>query len=368
MGHASGISPYRLAWPARARILALALVLLGGAWRSQAGEPARAESSPVTRTPTDVTVVDAGPLRLRLYLSHTAQLFHVVDQLSEWSPFCHRQYRRALTPLDEREEESLVRYREVRARHPWGAGLEQAFYTWLPLERAVGQAVATGGLTARDAETVGEVLRRFEPKLGPLVAAEAPRLEWFLRRIQSRRGRLADLSSKLGRWFGVSRLEVDAFLIANPSPDSFGGGFNGGRLTLEVPRAADPLPMLFHELLHAFVDPRRSSLERRLAEAGAPGLDFETFNEGLAYALSPGIHTADGGGDDELALELEELSRSGATLADYRYRVLRYALALRPLVVAALESETGGFDDFVPGAIFEWRRLTAESAAPNESN
>ncbi len=47
-------------------------------------------------------IVDAGPLTLDVRVSRTATLFHVVDQLSLWSPFCHAQYRRYFERPDRR--------------------------------------------------------------------------------------------------------------------------------------------------------------------------------------------------------------------------------------------------------------------------
>jgi multisubunit Na+/H+ antiporter MnhE subunit len=40
--------------------------------------------------------LEAGPLTLDIQVSKTAHLFHVVDQISQWSEFCHRQYSRYL--------------------------------------------------------------------------------------------------------------------------------------------------------------------------------------------------------------------------------------------------------------------------------
>jgi hypothetical protein len=34
----------------------------------------------------------AGVLTLEIHASRTAHLFHVVDQISQWSEFCHHQY------------------------------------------------------------------------------------------------------------------------------------------------------------------------------------------------------------------------------------------------------------------------------------
>lgn len=38
--------------------------------------------------------VDLGGIVISVSESRTAQTFHVVDQLSEWDPACHRQYGR----------------------------------------------------------------------------------------------------------------------------------------------------------------------------------------------------------------------------------------------------------------------------------
>src|SRR5687767_1473120 len=49
-------------------------------------------------------IVEAGPLTCEIHISRTATIFHVVDQLAEWSEYCHRQYgrhfARGLTAFD----------------------------------------------------------------------------------------------------------------------------------------------------------------------------------------------------------------------------------------------------------------------------
>ena len=44
--------------------------------------------------------INLGPTSLAISVSRTAHLFHVVDQLAEWSPFCHRQYHPYFEGLD----------------------------------------------------------------------------------------------------------------------------------------------------------------------------------------------------------------------------------------------------------------------------
>jgi hypothetical protein len=71
------------------RWLTLAILFFLGAFNSAA--PAFSNPPPMGDTMT------AGPLTLNIYISRTAHLFHVVDQISGWSPFCHSQYRRYFT-------------------------------------------------------------------------------------------------------------------------------------------------------------------------------------------------------------------------------------------------------------------------------
>jgi hypothetical protein len=67
-----------------------------------------------------------------------------------------------------------------------------------------------------------------------------------------------------------------------------GGGYNGGKLTLEIPRKRDVYPTVLHELFHAFVETKKAEVET--AARSVPSLDFQTLNEALAYAISPGLH------------------------------------------------------------------------------
>src|SRR5215510_9350169 len=76
-----------------------------------------------------------GPLTLEVYVSRTAQVFHLVDQLSRWDNSCHGQYRENMSLTDE-DEAVLARYAQVRNERPWGQGLEQTFYVPLSLSEA----------------------------------------------------------------------------------------------------------------------------------------------------------------------------------------------------------------------------------------
>jgi len=146
-----------------------------------------------------------------------------------------------------------------------------------------------------------------------------------------------------------------AFLIANPDDRNFGGGYNGGRLTLEIPRVYDALPSFEHECLHAFLNAKEKALTA-LLRTDATGLDWQTFNEGLAYALAPGLLRPDGAGDP-LAKDVAADTARGARLADSYARFHRFGLALRSLLRDALDDPKATVESFAPRAIDVWRAL-----------
>jgi type IV pilus biogenesis protein CpaD/CtpE len=72
-------------------LLLLIAVLACGAQSRTQEEHSAAQTKERTNAPVHL---DTGPLKLDVYISETAQLFHVVDQISQWSEFSHRQYVR----------------------------------------------------------------------------------------------------------------------------------------------------------------------------------------------------------------------------------------------------------------------------------
>ena len=124
----------------------------------------------------------------------------------------------------------------------------------------------------------------------------------------------------------------------------------------------DAFPTLLHELFHAFLEKRRNLIEE--AVKGVEGLDYMTLNEGLAYALSPGIFHTEKPGDDPLAADVKRFEAAGSTLKDYYYRVNRFGLELRPLLKAALDRKDGTLDEVIPKAVGAWRTLADKAKKP----
>lgn len=309
-----------------------------------------------------VLPLDAGPLQLNLTISETAQLFHVVDQLSEWSEFSHRQYGRYFRDtggLSDEDRKLLADHAAIRRAHGWGKGPDRVFYTSLDLDQALQAGVTRGDLTEAEAGTERAVLTHFRPRVDKLIA-ESPAVPEFARELENKRQELAEFASQIARFTGVSPVQALPFyLIANPDEDSIGGGYNGGQITLEIPRKRDAYFTLLHELFHAFFELQKSNV--KLVLKSVPGLEFSTLNEGLAYALSPGIlHT---GSKDQLAASVGADLAKGSPLTDSYTRYHRYGLALRPLLRDALNQPGQTLETFLPRAIDAWRVLVELDAA-----
>ena len=304
--------------------------------------------------PTSQVIV-AGPLTIRVSLSRTAHLFHVVDQLSAWSPFCHAQYRRdfeASGGLDAGDRQMLAEHAALRKEKGWGNGLEQAFYTDLALDAALTHAKEFGYLTQEQARTEQAVLTHFAPRIDRLRLDQEKTLSTFRVRLETGREELAALVRPLSRFCGREAVDLPVFLIANPSSDSIGGGFNGGRLTLEVPSGRDAFPSFLHEVFHAFLDAKQPLLER--SAAGVPGLVAQTLNEGMAYAFAPGIVHPKHGAPDPLRDQVASDVAAKKTLKDDYTRFHRFGLALRPSLTKALDDPSETLESFLPRAVAVW--------------
>lgn len=310
--------------------------------------------------------IQAGPLTMEIHISETAHVFHIVDQLAAWSPYCHQQYREHFSDLSNEDLALLQEHAGVRRQRPWGEGLEQTLYTDLALEEAFRAGVASSNLTEEQAAIERRVLGHFSERAAALMKQEGPTLKRFVESIQENRDRIAEFSTKAARLCGTKDLRVPVYLIANPDDHSMGGGYNGGRLTLEIPRASDAINTFLHEVMHAFTLEQKALLET--AAQSCPGLDLETLNEGIAYALSPGLLHNQPPGADPLADQVaSDLARKNP-LTDPYVRFNRYGLALRPLLQPALEDEECTLSGFLPRAVDAWRVMAELSkSVPGDS-
>ena len=305
----------------------------------------------------------AGPaLRLSVSLSQTAQIFHIVDQLSAWSPYCHAQYAKwfALNhPLDADDRKLLADHAALRARHGWGQGLEQSFYVDLPIEAAVAAAVEQRRLLPEEAASERRVLAHFAPVLQDVLELERPLLEDLRARILAMEPQIEEQARSFARLVETDRsIELKVFLVANPDRQAAGGGYSGGRMVIEAPGDLDiGDEFARHGAFDAFLTLRGRDIEK--AAFRCDGLDTETLHEALAYAWSPGLAHARAG--DPLAREVEAAKAKPLTNPYVRFR--RLALALRGPLDQALRNG-GKLESVLKEACPRWQALQAIPAEP----
>lgn len=329
-------------------------------WRGRSSRLSRSCSAPWWLTAAlmaaslQASEVNLGGIVLTVSDSWTAELFHIVDQLSEWDEACHKQYGRwaakALT-IDDEDRRLLRQHAELRRKRGWNNGFEQAFYVADSVETAARNAVQGGHLSPEEALAEQRILLHFAPKLMPLRQRSAAQITEFRQRLSREARNISKTVRALAR-FSETRTTVrlPLYLIPNPEQGNAGGGFNGGRLVLEVQAKPDALPFLFHECLHALLWPHKERIEQ---SAKSAGLSFGAWNEGIAYAFAPGL-VDPAEESDSLGEALVRTMFRGTTPADSYVQAYSVAVVLRPLLRAAMgRGET--ITAFLPRAVEKWR-------------
>jgi hypothetical protein len=249
----------------------------------------------------------------------------------------------------------LKRHSELRKTKGWGKGLEKTFYSNLDFDRALEVGIKAGHISSEEAEIEKEVLLHFAPRIDKLMEDEMKVVTAFQQKLVEEKENFLGFSMQISRFCGSVQLTVPAYLFANPDDREYGGGYNGGILTLEIPRQYDASHTFLHELMHAFVDTQCEHIQKAFEDA--KDLDFQTLNEGIAYALSPGIFHSEGPDSDPLRMQVERDLQNNKTMKDPYFRFKRYGLALRPLLNDALQDETQTLQTFLSRAIDAWRVL-----------
>jgi hypothetical protein len=299
-------------------------------------------------------VLDLRGMTLTVSDSRTAQVFHIVDQLSQWDGACHQQYVRwanRTLKLSRDDHEALKKHADLRRARGWGHGFEQAFYVEDPIEAAAVRAVENHLISADEAAAEKDILLRFAPILSELLAQKAPQVAAFRKRLYAEVKELTPVIGKLVRFSEAKEtINVPLFLVPNPEEWNGGGGFNGGRLVVEVQAQPDPLPTLFHECLHALLWRHKEAI--RVA-AESVGLGWEDLNEGIAHAFAPGL-TGSAEESDLLAETLVQNLLNGPSASNRKYMA---ALLIRPLLRSALDRQVT-FSAFLPKAVAQLKKYS----------
>ncbi len=299
-------------------------------------------------------LLEAGTLTLNIYISKTAHLFHIVDQISQWSPFCHKQYLsyfQKIKGIDEQDSKFLNQHRAIRKTHGWSKGLEQTFYTNLDLDDAIDQGIKEGYLTREEAQTEREILMHFKSHVEQLMQKEAATLDHFVQELLSKRSEIASLSNDISLFVGGAKLSIPFYPIANPHEKNSGGGFNGGKLTLEISKNRDMLPILLHEVFHAFLNTKKDIIDK--VACSTPDLDIETLHEGIAYAYTGLMYSGKSGEKDRLFSKASDYMEKREYLDNAYTRFNVYGFALRPILKETLLKKHT-LEIFLPRATDAW--------------
>lgn len=296
--------------------------------------------------------IDFGGLVVTISTSRTAQVFHIVDQLANWDPYAHRAYIRWAAKsnvLDDEDRKALARQAEMRKARGRGNGFEQAFLVDEPIADAAANAIRAQLLPAAEANEEAAILTRFSTKLAALIDGHAAEIDAFAASIERDRDRLAPLVAEIAKLSEAKApLAVPVFLVANTEAGSGGGEANANRLIVEVP-APDSRGTLLHESLHAFLRPRADEIT---AAAATAGLSYTELNEGIAYALSPGL--TDEPGVDRIADQLKRFVEQGRPATDPYVRFYTIATVIKPVLRESLATgET--LAAFLPKATAAWK-------------
>ncbi len=285
-----------------------------------------------------LTRVECGPVVLEVAISDTAILFHVVDQLSGWSPLCHPQYRQHLD-LTAEDEAALARYAEIRKGKD--DGLPQFFRTRESMDDALFAAAEKGLLDPAEVHVLNQVFAGFAPRIRKLREEHAADLLKFTEGLKT--DRVAEAATRFSKFTGVESLVIEVYPIPNP-----GGGVgvrrSEGAVAIEVPRYGDANTAMIHEITREFLRRKKGAIAD--AAEKSPGLSVEILTESICFAFAEGLnHGMDG---DPLADAVAKHREKGAG-------VRTYGLALRPVLAEALSKSN--LNDFLKMARISWRAL-----------
>jgi hypothetical protein len=301
------------------------------------------------QTSGDIVV---GDMTLHISDSWTAQVFHITDQLSDWSPYSHHQYIRwAKKSLRLTTEDSAVlsRYAAVRKGHRNSDDFDHSFLVDGSIEQATAAAVAQRRLSPDEGKQVQGCLLYFASRLALLRDTAKAQVNAFYRRYAVHRAAMDSFLQHI-LYFTESqdKITIPVFLVVNPEDGSGGGEANGGRLVIELQQHPDPLPFVAHESFHLLLVPHLVTLK---ALADSANVDWQVINEGMAYALEGLLEDP-----DLLPGFLVQFIAAGRTIADPYVKFYMAAIVFRPMMRKAL-ADGKTISTFIPEVIAKWKTL-----------
>ncbi|MCE5199953.1 MAG: hypothetical protein ABFD54_05415 [Armatimonadota bacterium] len=309
-----------------------------------------------------VDVIDAGSLKINIITSETAELFFVVDRLSQADDSHPNQYVEYFGKLEgglsEEDRELLAQHALLRKKYDWH--LNPIFYTADDLDSTLSKAVKTDKLTKQEAQTEKRVLLHFKTRVDKLVAEENQTIIQFQNELSTKKPEIKAFTEAISKLFGYSKQEIQLYLIPNPNHNSVGWGNSNDIFMLPVSDSRKSYQWLLQEVFLS-----RAYQQNALTAAVRPevGLDKSTLIHGMAFALVPGIFHESS--SDQLAETVARYAANGASSKDWYVRNSMYGLALRPLLKEAIYDKQQSLQTFLPRAVDAWLVLTEiDKASP----
>lgn len=340
--------------------IATILALVGGMVA-----PRLLAAPPAATPPSQEHSYSAGPIAFKFTISYPSNLFNVVDQISLWSPYCHRQYRdawEARWPMSAEDKSLLARYAQVRTRYDYGI-MEPWFMNASSLDDAWTRARA-GGLTIQEATTVKTVLSRFQPKFDQWWN-EAGYLEQrrddLIFAVTTNQQFFKLLYDRVLRLYGYNPntyagAVMEVHLLYAPWEHGSGGGAHSGielELGAHTSIGYDEIGTLIHESLHLLVEPRKADIMTYLKKLGVPEEAWDILHESLVYTIAQGVAIEYMSGRNSLATRLQGLTNPEGTM----HRTIQIALDLEPITKEYLESGKTLWDGYLDQVANDYLRV-----------
>jgi len=303
-------------------------------------------------TQNNERLVELNCLNFKISDSWTAQVFHIVDQLSEWSQYTHHQYIRwakKKMQLNKDDSAMLHQHALLRQAHEISDDFDKSFLVNAPIEKAIAAAIVEKRLTEEEGIKEQSVLLYFSKRLSALQDTAVRQVTGFYKNLDAATMTMTSFIKKICDFTATKeKLTVPVFIVANPENGNGGGEANGGRLVIELQDSSYTWPVLIHESFHFLLRPY---MEQVKAMSDSAQVDWQVINEGLAYAMAGLLEDV-----DRLPNALVVNIARGKGLPDWYTQFYMAGLVFRPMLRIALEKgET--ITGFLPWAIRRWKQV-----------
>ncbi|MEN6355842.1 MAG: hypothetical protein ABFD83_02020 [Armatimonadota bacterium] len=304
--------------------------------------------------------IDAGPLQVNIYMSETANLYLVIDQMSLLENASYIDYFEKLPGgLSKEDKELLSQHAAISKEKEWRLHF---YYTPLDLESAISKAVKDNVLTEQEAQTERVVFNHFKSRVDGLLAELKPSMVEMAGELESKKQDLTDFATQFSRFTGCDKLTVPVYLAAVKSGEhSHWSNASNGTIAIWAGSLTDLYDSLSWDICGVYLATKRDVLDATVHSVN--GLDSWVLSQAISYAYSPSML-----GDDGLA-RLERIAsqnvKRGANLSESYTAATLLGLALQPILKQALDDQNQTLETFLPKAADTWRSLQALSKAMN---